>query len=152
MVQEAYCSYEVSKLLKERGFNEWCNRCYGISVRHNGVEIDEDEEYELKSAGRENEIEYIDGGHLYIMNSNNIEFEGVYACPTHQFAMAWLREKGIYVEIRRSRNTFLYGFLIFDYKMDLTTASTRNKGSYEEAVEAALKYVLENLMKTLLMH
>lgn len=90
MIQERYCSSEVSKLLKEKGFKEMCSRCWGISVRHNGKEIDEDEEYDLKSKGKENEIEYVDGGCLYNMNDDNSLSPFVYACPTQQSAIDWL--------------------------------------------------------------
>ena len=52
MIKERRCSYEVAKLLKEKGFRECCRCCYGTTVRHNGEDIDEDEEFELKSEGR----------------------------------------------------------------------------------------------------
>lgn len=71
MITEDYVSLETAKLLKERGFKEWCRQCYGLDVRHNGEPIDVDEEYELKDAGRENEIEYVDGGRMYNYGCGN---------------------------------------------------------------------------------
>lgn len=85
---------ENAKLLKELGFREWCNCCYGTAVRHNGENIDEDEEYELKADGRENEIEYIEGGELYHINCNNHKEDvNVWACPTQEQVLQWLRNK-----------------------------------------------------------
>ena len=66
---------------------------------------------------------------------------------THQKAMKWLREeKGVYIEIRRSVNTFLFGAIIRKSDEDNFHQIARNLESYEQAVEAALKYSLENLI------
>ena len=67
MIKEAYCSHEVSELLKEKGFDEECTHYYSY----------EDDEL----------IEYTNG--VYSRNSKDC-----HRCvsPTHQMACAWLRE------------------------------------------------------------
>ena len=149
MIKERYCSSEVCKLLKQKGLKEWCSRCYGISVRHNGEEIGEDEEYELKAEGKGSEIEYADGGCLYNMNSNNTEFENTYACPTQSMACDWLEEQRIIIEVDYNNDEDCednerYGFAIYQNNiriLDLATYASR-----KETVEAALKYVLTHLI------
>ena len=92
MITEDYVSLETAKLLKEKGFKEWCSYCYGLDVRHNGKSIDEDEEFELKDQGRENELEYVDGGRLYNFGCDNRKEGSPYAAPTIYVAVKWLEE------------------------------------------------------------
>ena len=128
MIQEAYCSKEVSKLLKEKGFDENTSMVYmpyGDLCKCNRYDS--------------------------IRNSNyNDITKNYFECtaPTHQMAMAWLRETyriDIVIEISDpSVNDRKYYCMIWDgnnnsYILDLFD-------SYEEAIEAALKYVLENLI------
>ena len=114
MITEDYVSFEVAKLLKEKGFAEpLVNYYYTAKGERVGYLMPEEQ----------------------------------YLCPTHQMAMKWLREeKGVYIEIRRSINTFLFGAIIKKYNEDNFHQIPRNLNSYEQAVEAALKYVLENLL------
>ena len=121
MIEEAYCSFEVSKLLKENGM---------------------DKRY-----------------FTYYIQKNNTDgtCEAVTTC-THQMAMRWLREEyKIAINIRITcKETISYAFDIWDFTIihpnefvggtiDLLEQQFDFK-SYEEAVEAALKYVLENLI------
>ena len=93
MITEDYVSFEIAKLLKEKGFKNWCYRCYGTAVCHKGVPISFDEECDLKDEGREDEIEYIEGGCLYDFGCDNRkEDENLYAAPTHQRAIKWIEE------------------------------------------------------------
>ena len=131
MIQEAYCSFEVAKLLKEKGFDEKTMTYY--------------------------EDEILCNGDWYEWNRSPF---GHTAAPTHQMAMKWLRKKDIYVcpkyccfcgskkkdvpyflweprILRLSTNNIIYPQL-----MDMC----KHCNSYEEAVEAALKYTLENLI------
>ena len=123
-IKEAYCSYEVSKLLKEKGFDEPCYMAYVPTNRKHMMRND--------------------AGH-----SNSMHPDDYYAAPTQQMAMKWLREKynivivvtssmfwGKYnVSIYKKGNDYPYGF----DGGDLVP-------SYERAVEAAIKYCLENLI------
>lgn len=108
MIQEAYCSCVVSKLLKEKGFQEPCT---GL----NKLLCKEGEKPVLRI--------------------------------THQKAMRWLREvHNIFIDIRRSLNTYFYGAIIRIDPSDKFYKITEQFETYEEAVEAALKYCLENLI------
>ena len=65
MITEDYCSFEISKLLKEKGFDECCRAFITPNV---SFALEEDRVF----------------NHLL---SNN-----EYAAPTHQMALKWLRE------------------------------------------------------------
>jgi hypothetical protein len=118
-MKEAYCSYEVSKLLKEKGFDEECTHYYSY----------EDDEL----------IEYTNG--VYSRNSKDC-----HRCtsPTHQMACAWLREeKNIHIDFYYLPIHKKYMWSVVETKDPKGTGS---KELYEDAVEAALKYILENLI------
>lgn len=127
MIQEAYVSFEVAKLLKEKGFNEPTTHWYNIK----GNLIND------------YEVSY----------KNFYGSEKVWLAPTHQMAMAWLREeKLILIFIVPAQD----GSGNFSYMADVLTWN-EDEGLYEstwctadyvyeKAVEAALKYSLENLI------
>ena len=126
-ITEDYVSYGVAKLLKEKGFDEPCQKCYYISTKS---------------------IEDVHNGR----NTTLLSF--FISCPTLQMAMKWLREV---------HNIFIIVYL-FDrekpftenslYTCDIATNKTSSQQghlrgvwkTYEEAVKAALKYVLTNLI------
>lgn len=130
-IKEAYCSYEVSKLLKEKGFEEDTNTWYNLE---------------------DGNPEFIEG---YVKISN-VDFvandENCCSAPTHQMACAWLREKyGYHISIlwncgdRTGKETFIWGINNINNFED---KGYNGIGSnvYEETVEKALKYALENLI------
>lgn len=128
MITEDYCSYELAKLLKEKEFDEICWRLYQID---------------------EKELLGTDG----IPFVNHEIDEDFIAVPTLSLACKWLREvKGIYINVRNTVIEPLYDRELH-FAVDILD---RGKGewvdndiwgnSYEEAVEAALKYSLENLI------
>lgn len=156
MITEDYVSFEIAKLLKEKDFKEWCFKCYGIAVRHNGQDISFDEECELKDKGRENEIEYIEGDTLYDYGCNNRDKDAkVWAAPTLWVTMKWLRK--IYnLHIIVVPISFEDG-IFWEYKIVQLCSnndclelhrSSANVGfdTCEEVCEAAIKYTLENLI------
>ena len=129
MIQEAYCSKEVSKLLKEKGFDEELSMVY---------------------------TSYSDLCKCYrydsIRNSNyNDITKNYFECtaPTHQMAMRWLREvHNIHIGINpiseKGYNATIYDVADFDdYGI---ISDTEFFFHPEEAIEAALKYCLENLI------
>lgn len=166
MIKERYCSYEVAKLLKEKGFRECCRYCYGTAIRHNGEDIDEDEEFELKSEGRADEIEYIKGGILHNLYYDNGKSFGkdVCATPTHQMACDYVFETyGLWIcpnlltVINKDENGFKTEKVVWTY--DVISATTgkffyedyedggrKEYASQYEATEAGIKYSLENLV------
>lgn len=123
MIKEAYCSFEVAKLLKEKGFNEPCRAVY------------------------EEEILRINT----LCDYHNSELSSYVCAPTLQMAMNWLREKGIECVVIPIWNTLgkqYRSYVLSDlgdrYKDNYDSYS--DNISYKEAVEAALKYCLENLI------
>lgn len=106
MITEDYCSFEVSKLLKEKGFNN----------------------------------DYPKGDCTQ------------YAC-TLQMAMKWLREKKnifiviephLYDYVNEKNKSYSCSLWVGDNYYEYI--ESRDYPSYEKAVEAALKYSLENLI------
>lgn len=110
MITEDYCSFEVAKLLKEKGFDEPCTELNKLCLRDGEKPV-------LK--------------------------------VTHQKAMKWLREKQIYIriiedtfgksfrfEVYSKNPNVIVNYYIPNYYID----------TYEDTVEAALKYCLENLI------
>ena len=158
MVNEDYVSFEIAKLLKEKGFKHWCYKSYGDAVYHKGVPISFAEEYELKSAGLEDEIEYVEGGDIYDFGCDNRKKDAkIWAAPTLQMAMKWLREihcvhidilmegNGTCVEYRAYARPFktIYPNRSFD---SVDSFLIGNYKTYEDACEASLKYCLLNLI------
>lgn len=151
MITEDYVSFGVAKLLKERGFNEWCFKCYGVAVLHNGADISFDEECELKDEGRGDEIEYVEGGILYDYASNNREkVRTVWAAPTLWAAMKWLREKyNTHIEPRYFPTPNIYRYVIIHSPATFENIDSHPQyfNTYEEACEAGIRYCLENLIQ-----
>jgi len=125
LIQETYCSFEVAELLKEKWFDEKCRA-----------------EYRAK-----------DKLDVTLFHYRNTDInENACTAPTHQMAMKWLREvHGIFICIEFDVPTFTADI----YKMNETDEygcakyippTIANCKTYEEAVEAAIKYVLENLI------
>lgn len=134
MITEDYCSYEVSKLLKEKGFDETCYACY---------------EYFSSSVTMYSGWPFEYKGEVVNNSEDRIK------CPTHQMAMKWLREiykiyidiETCYTYINKNENFEVTGYeftIHSQYEPCYEDHETYN--SYEEAVEAALKYTLENLI------
>lgn len=138
MIKEAYCSYEVSKLLKEKGFDELCLKNY--------MNVDK----ELHNWGWELS---------YGTNRRNNANTRNCAAPTHQMAMAWLREVHnieicISIGLWGKNNVKRYSWSPvivhtdwLEYPLTLPDGSCSDVAdSYNKAVEAALKYILKNLI------
>ena len=124
MITEDFCSYEVAKLLKEKGFD---------GFKHYGW----DEELFDKEHPRNFSLGFDSKEHWI-------------SCPTHQMAMKWLREEkriSIIIEFDLTKRGYCPYVYQLDYDMDWVVKWRINTPmKYEEAVEAALKYALENLI------
>lgn len=134
MITEDYCSFELSKLLKEKGFDWMCNGYYNKD--------DEDSEpYFGDGEGADN------------WNNQAPSVKDLWcSAPTHQMAMKFLREvHNIIIVVEPHSYNYIeektssYDFSMWcgdNYEHPLTT----NYSTYEEAVEAALKYCLMKLI------
>ena len=123
MINEDYCSYEVAKLLKEKGFDEPCTARYGTDKRF------------IRS--------------LSHFKNSEINKDAVNV-PTHQMAMKWLREEkrtSVIIEFDLTNRGYCPYVHQLDYDMDWVVKWRVNTPmKYEQAVEAALRYCLENLI------
>ena len=139
MITEDYVSFEVAKLLKEKGFDSdevgGLGGFYSESCYESGHGI-------TTQSGQEVGIVYDD------LTNADLEHDE-YLRPTHQMAMKWLREvHNLHVWIGHSA----YKVLSWYYEIHgISDGKVKHIGgiqcgSYEEVVEAALKYSLENLI------
>jgi len=119
MIQEAYCSFEVAKLLKEKGFNE-------------------------RSAASYDSKGQLQEGYAY-WNKTPIWF----AAPTHQMAMKWLRDvHHIAINIGWGE-IFEDQYKWWSTVLNMDNGDLYDEhynASYEESVEDTLKYCLEKLI------
>lgn len=134
MIEEAYVSFEVAKLLKEKGFNEKCRGGYHSEFDDNDSPIVMLEEWMAQPYNNE----FVDEGFLC-------------SAPTHQMAMTWLREeKGIaIIPILSSicdNEKFFWHIKVVVAKNHKTYQQGWVYEQFENAIEAALKYTLENLI------
>jgi hypothetical protein len=132
MITEDYCSYEVAKLLKEKGFNEPC-RAYW------------DDQPKLDMHTLFFSVEPIKNSEQIANNTS---------CPTYQMTMKWLREiHNICITIYPNKERG-YEAVLYNIKDDVEIllqsfgiyGSHIFENSYKGAVETALKYSLENLI------
>ena len=146
MIEERYCSYEVSNLLQEKGFNQECFAKYAKEACTERYYDDY----------RERMLSWtIKPGELIIPSVDRESYE-VYGvmipAPTHQMACDWLGEVyGIYITIvygdYPSLNKIFWTPQINSLKeFDLPDDFYEDYDKYGDAVEAALKYVLKNLI------
>lgn len=121
-ITEDYCSFEIAKLLKEKGFDIPCRSYYNnndyLSFEHPKGFVSVDSVYLLR--------------------------------PTHQMALKWLREVhniDIIAPPQFDNVEWTYSPIIFKLSIPCTEIRLNdNKHKKELAVEAALLYVLKNLI------
>jgi hypothetical protein len=91
--EETYAISKSADLLKKLGFDWFCDSAYCTAFTHNGEQIDEDEEFELKAEGRGKEIKRVKYGSIFNhWYSNKENYPGCAARPTLAFARKWIRE------------------------------------------------------------
>jgi len=121
MITEDYVSFEVAKLLKEKGFDE------------NTLMI------------------YSQDGNFMLNGVIEDTYQVLYAAPTLQMAMKWLRyEKNIHIKVHCSghRNYLVYAqSLVTAFPDFCIESATCSFNTYEEAVNSAIKHCLTNLIK-----
>ena len=136
-IREDYVSFETAKLLKEKGFD--------TAVHHYYQKIDDDIIYHIEDFRNWN---------LHDM---------WYSMPTLQMAMKWLREvHNLHIMVncvgKVNYDPIIQSFDGKDYEIEGIEVGTtkringkwvnvrRGFKTYEQAVEAAIKYCLENLI------
>ena len=140
MITEDYVSFETAKLLKEKGFNAKCDKCYAYFA---------DDDIRLLN------LKYPKSAQLLIENR--------YPCITLQMAMKWLREvHNLHIMVncigKVNYDPIVQRFDGKDFEIDGVEVGTtkringkwvnvrRGFKSYEAACEAAIKYCLEHLI------
>lgn len=127
-ITEDFVSFEVAKLLKEKGFNVLVPQGYDT----NELEY---EKYDLPKG-------------IQFGISSNTGKENFVTAPTHALAIKWIKENidftDIWVEPYFSKEPKLYTPCIW-HRGDYTRL--KNEISFQLANESALLYTLQNLIK-----
>lgn len=148
-VQESYCLFEVSKLLKEKGFDCLCNTHYS----YGSGDINKDLDKLVYIGGFVDD----DGNNRPYKNSELANWKlpyGEFSRPTHTLAKDWIELNfGIWIEIfwdvvdSEENNVLNWNYAISKIgNMEFENIIGRDFTSYQEATEAALKYTLQNLI------
>lgn len=132
-VTEDYCSFELSKLLKEKGFDEYCLKNYWSTDK-------ELHDWNWKLS--------------YHRNSDGNRNTRDCAAPTLQMTMKWLREKhNLNVEVYRTACGFIGCIVAIPSGTDIKFLEDDGDDlpsgqytTYEKACESAIKYCLTNLI------
>lgn len=137
-MKETYVTFKTAKLLKEKGFDWECLARYDKPILSNNVSIF-------------TEANAIDWNTYYYGSDYK------FSAPTQQMAMSWLRTtKNIHItptigcDVDRTPRIF-YSVVIavFNDRGDITYIDPLDENGYdksEDAVKAALKYCLTNLI------
>ena len=135
MIKEEYVSFETAKLLKEKGFDVFGDGSYGTET--------------------EVHREYSPFGKIRDISASRPSQKG-YPAPTQQMAMRWLREEkniGVFPATYTITNVegmdvhYTYGTAIVNLiTHDLMLSDFLPKDTYEDAIEVALRYCLENFI------
>ncbi len=134
-ITEDYVSFEIAKLLKEKGFDAQCRAAYTNYGQLFTTQIQQ----------------YITN----IVSSKGYQWECV--APTLQMAMKWLREvHHMIIMLQPLSFNIIKDYLCENWTYSLWADDNLEIGepydnqtsypSYEEACEAAIKYCLENLI------
>ena len=122
-MSEDYVSFEVAKLLKEKGFDCNCDMYY-------------------TSTGF---VEYTQ------LKFNHNELKSRYSKPTHQLVLKWLREvHNIFISIdiysKDLEGNIRYCVNIYKYGSRMIIDTPIICNTYKESGDLAIKYCLENLI------
>ena len=125
MITEDYVSFEIAKLLKEKGFDEQCYAYYNIFYDNDGKDLKLWRKYPHRA-------------------QPNTDYLNV---PTLQTAMKWLREVyGLFIRITEDITGNIFEWSVYQKNYGCK-ASTYVEDSYEKACEVAIKYCLEHLIQ-----
>lgn len=116
---EEFVTLETAKLLKEKGYNEYC----GLAIGDNGNEA------------------------IVAFRTNNDFPRSTYSRPTQSFVQKWLREKqNLHIEISYSYDKYWNYDILTIPNHDLVGLSDRpfiRYKTYEKALEAGIQEALK---------
>jgi len=126
-ITEDYVSFETAKLLKEKGFNEYCKSVYHAgsvcSVISLGYIVEEKQ------------------------NSDFGKYDNAISAPTLQMAMKWLRVVyHIAIETKWEHLWYAYIKPMTSWPFEKGYEDFQESSKYEYACEAAILYCLENMI------
>ena len=158
MIKEAYVSFKVAKLLKEKGFSGTSSKyyCYPYdSLDECDNRFTHNNDYCNTAVEFEKGMDESDFSFFDVYNDMENLGKEIYIAPTQQMAMRWLREeKGFVISIQFDDGS-LFGKLGYYFMIKSclnsemkTINSIRQEfyNTYEDAVESALEYSLINLI------
>lgn len=138
MVTESYVSFEIAKLLNEKGF-DWCESPFYSEQDRD--EWRQNNSYTIPNMLYDPDLPF--DSETLTMVASHISI---------QMAMKWLRERGWFICIiplafycGEKATKFGYNIWAGD-NLEVDEFSTPKFNTYEEACEAAIKYCLENLI------
>ena len=135
MITEDYVSFNTAKLLKEKGFNEYCRTIYNAGVFCSIASLN---------------CRWNEGCGELIEEKQNSDF-GIYdnaiSAPTLQMVMKWLREvHKIYISVSHRLSHNADNDICFSFWINEGKITDGEWLSYEEACESGIRYCLENLI------
>lgn len=142
-ITEDYVGYEIAQLLKEKGFDEKTIKCF--SVDGELLDIINDTYGGVKPANW-NGMSDKDYGYIGLRN-----WYGSVSAPTHQMTLKWLREVyGLYINLDfgfvNNEKCAVWSIVRCNNSCVEFLSEYTYEDTYEQAVEAALLYVLKNLI------
>lgn len=125
MITEDYVSFEIAKLLKEKGFDWDCKQVYDLVRPQSCADGKMYDNFPDKNPNAHSEL---------------------VSAPTLQMAMKWLREVyGLFVRITEDMTGNVFEWSVYQKNYGCR-AATFVEDSYEQACEAAIKYTLKKLI------
>lgn len=142
-IKERYCSLEVSKLLREKGFNCECNSRYELALKSRK---DKEHGYSGAFGWKKGELNIHSG-----FNTNRTLdewFDGVnwYGCsrPTHAIAIEWIKQNlGLYIWAEPCFKSSKWKVAVSDLTLKLFFYS-KIFTSDEDGIDKAILFTLKN--------
>ena len=149
MIHDEICTYEVCKLAKDKGFNTHCVPFYALDNFAAEYVDDAGDFYEVDFEKGDLYFNYPIKGSLYKAK--------MLSAPTQSLLQRWLREeKEVFVEVHtrphfattHTKTFYVWNIQYCDCKQACRMLQDPQDTfyTYEEALEDALKYALENLV------
>lgn len=143
MIEEDYVSFEIAELLKEKGFDEECFMFWHYDKANDKDDTDGISLYNWN----ENDSNRVTNSELDEYFNDKFSSEG-YSAPTLQMAVKWLRvvHKIDLCVFPCHYDYCLHGYECKVYKNKELLLSLTGFKLYETAINAAILYILKNLM------